>query len=61
MTTPANYLDWGFIVISVPNLALIVVMIAIFVAACWLRSMQSAGAAGDRRNERTSNTPTRSR
>jgi hypothetical protein len=30
---PAGYLHWGFIVISVPNFALIVAMVAVFVIA----------------------------
>lgn len=33
MDTPATYIQIGFIVISVPNLVVIVGMIAIFVAA----------------------------
>jgi len=33
MDAPAYYLHWGFILISVPNLALIVGMVAVFVIA----------------------------
>jgi ABC-type polysaccharide/polyol phosphate export permease len=33
MNQPAPYLHWGFILISLPNLVLILVMLALFVAA----------------------------
>jgi hypothetical protein len=33
MDTPAPYLHWHFILISVPNLALIIVMLALFALA----------------------------
>lgn len=33
MDSPAGYLHWGFLVISIPNLALIAAMVLIFVAA----------------------------
>ena len=33
MDTPATYLELGFIVISVPNLLVILTMIGIFIAA----------------------------
>ncbi|MGA2283691.1 MAG: hypothetical protein ABSH07_08415 [Candidatus Dormibacteria bacterium] len=33
MNQPAPYVHWGFILISLPNLVLIVVMLALFVAA----------------------------
>jgi hypothetical protein len=34
--TPAGYLHWGFILISVPNLILIGLMIAVFVIALFV-------------------------
>jgi len=33
MDTPANYLHWGFILISVPNLLVIAGMIVLFAVA----------------------------
>jgi hypothetical protein len=33
MDTPAHYIHWSFILISVPNLVLIIVMLALFAAA----------------------------
>ncbi len=33
MDTPATYLQFGFVLISIPNLALIIGMIAVFVIA----------------------------
>jgi hypothetical protein len=33
MDSPAHYLHWHFILISVPNLALIIAMLAIFALA----------------------------
>jgi hypothetical protein len=33
MDTPAGYLHWGFILISIPNLLLIGLMIVLFVLA----------------------------
>ncbi|MGA3184757.1 MAG: hypothetical protein ABSE52_09195 [Candidatus Dormibacteria bacterium] len=33
MNSPAPYLHWGFILISLPNLVLIGVMVLLFVAA----------------------------
>ncbi len=33
MDTPATYLHWGFILISLPNLLLIGLMIALFIVA----------------------------
>ena len=33
MDSPANYFNWGFISISLPNLALMGLMLALFVAA----------------------------
>ncbi|MGP8160846.1 MAG: hypothetical protein ACLQGJ_06440 [Candidatus Dormibacteria bacterium] len=33
MNQPAPYFHWGFILISLPNLVLIIVMLALFVAA----------------------------
>ncbi|MHB1526375.1 MAG: hypothetical protein ACYDEA_03745 [Candidatus Dormibacteria bacterium] len=36
MNQPAPYLHWGFILISFPNLGLIVFMIVLFVAALLL-------------------------
>ena len=33
MDTPAGYLHWGFILISIPNLLLIALMIVLFVLA----------------------------
>ena len=33
MDTPATYLQWGFIQISVPNLLMILGMVALFVGA----------------------------
>ncbi len=33
MDTPATYLHWGFILISLPNLVLIGLMIVLFVVA----------------------------
>jgi len=33
MNTPAGYLHWGFILISIPNLLLIGLMIVLFVLA----------------------------
>lgn len=33
MDAPATYLNWGFILISVPNLLMIVGMVVLFVAA----------------------------
>ena len=36
MDQPAPYIHWGFILISLPNLVLIGVMLAVFVAALLL-------------------------
>ncbi|HYA00245.1 MAG TPA: hypothetical protein VEK76_07820 [Candidatus Binatia bacterium] len=36
MDAPATYFHWGFILISLPNLVLILVMILLFVAALLL-------------------------
>ena len=36
VNTPADYLHWGFILISVPNLILIGGMVVVFVAALLL-------------------------
>ena len=36
MNTPAAYLHWGFVVISVPNVILIGSMVVVFVAALLL-------------------------
>jgi hypothetical protein len=33
MDTPATYFSWGFVLISLPNLLLIGLMVALFVAA----------------------------
>lgn len=33
MDTPATYLSWGFILISIPNLLMIIGMIVLFIAA----------------------------
>ncbi|MFI5261257.1 MAG: hypothetical protein ACHQZR_01730 [Candidatus Limnocylindrales bacterium] len=33
MDAPATYLNWGFILLSIPNLLMIVGMIVVFVAA----------------------------
>ncbi len=33
MDAPAQYIHWGFILLSVPNLAMIGLMLAIFAAA----------------------------
>ena len=33
MTSPAHYLSWGWLSISLPNLIVILVMIVLFVAA----------------------------
>ena len=33
MDSPATYLNWNFILISIPNLLMIVGMIAVFIAA----------------------------
>ena len=33
MDAPATYLSWGFVLVSVPNLLMIVGMLVIFVAA----------------------------
>jgi len=33
MDTPASYLHWSFILISLPNLVLVIVMLALFAAA----------------------------
>lgn len=33
MDTPATYLNWNFVLISIPNLLMIVGMIAVFVVA----------------------------
>ncbi len=36
MDTPAGYLHWGFILISIPNLILIGLMIVLFVIALFV-------------------------
>lgn len=36
MDAPANYVHWGFIVMSVPNLIVIGLMIAVFVLALFI-------------------------
>ncbi|HEV1997856.1 MAG TPA: hypothetical protein VGR61_06975 [Candidatus Dormibacteraeota bacterium] len=36
MDSPANYFNWGFISISLPNLALMAVMLVVFAAAVLL-------------------------
>jgi site-specific recombinase len=36
MDTPAGYLHWGFILISIPNLLLIGLMIVLFVIALFV-------------------------
>lgn len=36
MNQPAPYLHWGFILISLPNLGVILFMIVLFVAALFL-------------------------
>lgn len=33
MDTPATYLSWGFILISIPNLLMIIGMIVLFILA----------------------------
>jgi len=33
MDTPATYVQWGFVVISVPNLLVIVGMVTLFIVA----------------------------
>ena len=33
MDSPANYFNWGFISMSLPNLSLMVVMVVVFAAA----------------------------
>lgn len=45
MDTPANYLHWGFILISVPNLIVIAGMIVLFAIA--LVGPFPAGEEGD--------------
>lgn len=46
MDQPAPYVHWGFILLSLPNLVLILFMIALFAAALWL---PFPGRAGRRR------------
>lgn len=36
MDQPAPYLHWGFILISLPNLGLIIFMVVLFALALWL-------------------------
>ena len=36
MDTPAGYLHWGFILISIPNLLLIALMIVLFALALFV-------------------------
>lgn len=53
MDAPANYLSWGFVLISVPNLVMIASMIAIFVVALLapFPHRGSGPSAGERRHE----------
>ena len=37
LNSPAVYLNWGFILISLPNLVVIAVMVLVFVLAVLLR------------------------
>ncbi len=49
---PAQYLHWGFILISIPNLLLIVGMIVVFVAALLAPFPRHDDAGqGERRHE----------
>lgn len=36
MDTPATYLSWGFILISIPNLLMIIGMIVLFILALFV-------------------------
>lgn len=45
---PGHYLHWGFIQISVANLIVIAVMVAIFVLALLLPFPKGRGKRGDR-------------
>ena len=49
MDTPASYLHWSFILISVPNLVLIIVMLALFAAALLAPFPDHADSARRRR------------
>jgi len=44
MDTPAPYVHWGFILISLPNLVLIGVMLLLFIAALLLPFPSHPGA-----------------
>lgn len=48
MDTPAPYLHWSFILISLPNLVLIIVMLALFALAL-LAPFPGHGDAQERR------------
>ena len=37
MDSPAGYFHWGFILISIPNLVLIIVMLGLFLLAAFSR------------------------
>ena len=47
MDNPAGYLHLGFIVISLPNLALIAAMVVLFVIALVVPFPSEAGRGGD--------------
>ena len=47
MDTPATYLHWGFILISVPNLLVIVGMLVLFAIALIAPFPQHGGEADD--------------
>lgn len=46
MDNPAGYLHLGFIVISLPNLALIAAMVALFVIALLVPFQREGGSGG---------------
>ena len=46
VNSPAPYFHWGFILISLPNLVLIAVMVALFIAALIVPFPHGAGHRG---------------
>jgi hypothetical protein len=48
MDNPAQYLHWGFIVMSLPNLAMILAMILLFVLALVVPFPHGRGGRGGR-------------
>ncbi len=51
MDSPAVYLSWGWILISVPNILVIAAMIVLFIAALLAPFPHSAPVAGQRERD----------